>query len=81
MTEIDPLTRRVYDYVAQFLKDKQYSPTLREIGKGCRITHSTVFSLLNRLEGMEWLVREYGVSRSIRLGRKAPDYVPPDDTA
>ena len=83
MTEMDPLTRDVYDYIVWYLKEHNYSPALREIGKGCSVAHTTVITHLARLEGKDWIVREYGVPRSIRLGEHAPDYVPPatEDTA
>jgi hypothetical protein len=43
------------------------------------MSHTTVYSHLGILEGKDWIVREYNVPRSIRLGVHAPDYIAPDD--
>jgi SOS-response transcriptional repressor LexA len=74
MTEMEPLTLAVYEYITRFLRDEGFSPSLREIGQGCNMAHTTLYSHLGILEGKDWIVREYKVPRSIRLGRHAPDY-------
>lgn len=79
MTEIDTLTQGVYDFIVGFIRDSGYSPTLREIGTGCHMAHTTVYNHLGKLEGKDWVVREYNVPRSIRLGEHAPDYIAPID--
>jgi repressor LexA len=79
MSEIEALTRAIYDFIVGYLRKKGYSPTLREIGRGCHMAHTTVYSHLGILEGKDWIVREYNVPRSIRLGKLAPDYIPPQD--
>lgn len=79
MPEIDPLTQAVYDYIAQYIRNERRSPTLREVGTGCHVSHTTIITHLARLEGMGWIEREYGTPRSIRLGELAPDYDPPAD--
>jgi SOS-response transcriptional repressor LexA len=79
MTEIDTLTRDIYDFIVAYIRKRGFSPTLREIGAGCYMSHTTVYSHLGILEGKDWIVREYNVPRSIRLGVHAPDYIAPDD--
>lgn len=79
MVELDPLTRTVYEYIRDYLRQERRPPTLREIGAGCYVGHTTVLTHLARLEGMGWIEREIGRARSIRLGPYAPDYEPEAD--
>lgn len=71
---MNPLTKTVYLYIRDQLRNDQLSPTLREIGDGCFISHTTVLTHLALLEGMGWIAREIGKARSIRLADQAPDY-------
>lgn len=74
MSKLDERTQEIYQYIVRFRKQTGNSPTLREIGTGCHIAHTTVLTHLARLEGMDWIVREMGKARSIMLGRSSPDY-------
>lgn len=71
-----PLTLQVYEVIRDYWQTKGMSPTLREIANSCYASHTTILRHLDRLEGMGWIVREPGKSRSIRLGEHAPDYRP-----
>ena len=77
MTEIDALTQTIYDFIVAYIREKGFAPSLRDIGKGCHLAHTTIYGQLGILEGKGWIAREYGVPRSIRLGEQAPDYTPP----
>lgn len=68
------LTQRVYDYIRDYVAEHHYGPTLREIGAGCYVAHTTVITHLAKLEAKGWITREFGKSRSIALGEYAPDY-------
>ena len=50
---MEALTERqkeVYDFIVKFRNEKGYSPSLREIGKGCYISSvSTVSGYIDRL--------------------------------
>ena len=75
MTEIDPLTQTVYEFIVAYIREKGFAPSLRDIGKGCHLAHTTIYVHLGVLEGKGWIAREYKVPRSIRLGEQAPDYI------
>lgn len=75
MTEIEGFTLTVYEFIRDYLRKNHYSPTLREIGRGCYASHTTILPHLARLEARGWIVREMGKARSISLGDRAPDYV------
>ena len=77
MSEIDSLTLAIYDFIVAYIREKGFAPSLRDIGRGCHLAHTSVYGHLGILEGKGWIAREYKVPRSIRLGEKAPDYVPP----
>ncbi len=81
MTDIDPTTRTIYEFIRDYLKTERRSPAQREIGDGCYIAHTSVLTHLARLEGMGWIEREPNIARSIRLGPLAPDYVSEEDNA
>lgn len=71
---IEPMTWQVYYYIRDFHRREGFSPSLREIGEGCYIAHTTALNHIARLEGMGWVVREVQKPRSIRLAEHAPDY-------
>ena len=77
MTDIDPTTRDVYEFIRDYLEEEKRSPSVREIGDGCYVGHTTILTHLARLEGMGWIEREMNMARSIRLGERAPDYDDP----
>ena len=70
---MQPITREVYAFVRDYIQENRRSPTLREIGSGCYISHTAVMRHLDKLEGMGWLEREPNIPRSMRLGELAPD--------
>jgi SOS-response transcriptional repressor LexA len=74
MTEIeDLLTLQVFEYIKDYLQEQeQLSPTYREIAEGSLMAMSTMAQHLVRLESKEWIIREYKLPRSIRLGKNAP---------
>ncbi len=75
MSQLNDETRQqVYEYIRDSIRERHLNPTVREIAKGCYLAPSTVLPYLNFLEGKGWIVREYAIPRSIRLGEQAPDY-------
>ena len=64
---------RIYNFIKDFANAKGYTPTVREIVKGCNIsTTSVVQHHLNRLEKDGRIQRDPLVFRSIRLTEKIP---------
>ena len=58
----------IYSYIKEFKKDKQYSPTVREIQKALNIKSvSTVHTDLSKLEDAGLISRSNNISRSIEL--------------
>ena len=58
----------VYSFICTYLVDHNgYSPSLREIAKGCFISVSNVLRYVDKLEGQGRIAREPGMARSIRL--------------
>ena len=75
MTDITPEAYQIYEYVRDYIRKRRLSPSLKEIADGCYMAQSTVIHRIALLEAKGWVVREFGVPRSIRLGEQAPDFV------
>ena len=59
---------RILDFIRDFLEDRGYAPTVRDIAKGCNISSSSVVQYhLNVLEKEGRIRRDPEVFRSIRL--------------
>src|SRR5687767_6048358 len=55
-------------FIAQFLDENGYPPTIREIGKACGISSTSVVNYnLTKLEREGFVVRDQQVSRGLRL--------------
>jgi repressor LexA len=60
--------RQVYDFSAEFVQQKQYSPSFEEIGEGLGLSSlATVHKHVSNLEKKGLLSRDYNRSRSIDL--------------
>jgi len=60
--------RQVYDFIAQFVQEKGYSPSFEEIGDGMDLNSlATVHKHVSNLETKGLLKRDYNRSRSIDL--------------
>lgn len=57
----------VFTFLAAFIAEHGYSPSLREISAHCYIGRSTVIHYLDRLEAQGRISREEGKARSIVL--------------
>ncbi len=74
---LHPLTQKIYEYIRDYIQEHEnLSPTLREIAEGCHMHHTSLLRHLDKLEAKEWIIREIGRARTIRLGRNAPDAPP-----
>jgi len=60
--------RKIMEYLAVFINDAGYSPSIREIGDAINVkSTSLVDYYLNQLEEKEYISREGRISRSIRI--------------
>lgn len=60
--------REVYDFISRFQREKNYSPSYEEIGKGLNLNSlATVHKHITNLEKKGLLTRDYNRSRSIDL--------------
>jgi repressor LexA len=57
----------VYEFVRAYIQEQGFAPSLREIGEGCFIAHSTVVYSLTKLELEGRLMRKPGKARGIVL--------------
>ncbi|MBA7634959.1 LexA repressor [subsurface metagenome] len=68
MKELSTKQSRILDFLRQFLDDKGYPPTIRDIVKGCKISSTSVVEYnLRILEREGHLRRDREVSRGIEL--------------
>jgi repressor LexA len=63
--------RQVMDFIAGFLKERNYSPSFEEIGQGMSLSSlATVHKHVSTLERKGFLIRRYNQSRSLEPGPK-----------
>jgi len=71
MGELTLRRRQILEFIRGFVEDKGYSPTVRDIGKGCGISSPAgVQRHLNILKEEGYIRREPEVFRSIRIVEK-----------
>ena len=69
--------KEILDFIADFIENKGYAPSVRDVVKGCGISSSSVAQYhLNVLERAGFIRRDREVSRSIALVRSPADLVP-----
>jgi repressor LexA len=79
---LSPKQQDIINFIRDFLQDKGYPPSIRDIAKGCRISSTSVVAYnLNKLEQTGYIRRHGDVSRGIEfLNREKNDrkliYVP-----
>ena len=80
MSEVKLSTRQeaILEFIASFIDENGYPPTIRQIGEACDISSTSVVNYnLNKLEREGLLVRDRQVSRGLRLPTKPenPEFV------
>jgi repressor LexA len=64
----------ILEFIGDFVDENGYPPTIREIGKACDISSTSVVNYnLNKLEQAELLTRDREVSRGLRLANSLID--------
>jgi repressor LexA len=65
---LSPKQERIINFVTEFLQDKGYPPTIRDIAAGCEISSTSVVAYnLNKLEQAGYIRRHSDVSRGIKF--------------
>ena len=59
--------QRALKFIGEFIKAKNYSPTLAEIGRKLGITRQSAASLVDQIEKKKFIKRRSGKPRTIRL--------------
>ena len=72
--KLSPRQDAILEFIEEFFDDNGYPPTIREIGKACDISSTSVVNYnLNKLERESYLVRDREVSRGLRLANQQLD--------
>jgi repressor LexA len=67
---LSPKQERIINFVTEFLDDKGYPPTIRDIAAGCGISSTSVVAYnLNKLEQAGYIRRHSEISRGIKFLR------------
>ncbi len=65
---LSPKQQRIINFVTEFLNDKGYPPTIRDIAAGCGISSTSVVAYnLNKLEQAGYIRRHSDISRGIKF--------------
>jgi repressor LexA len=65
---LSPKQERIIKFVTEFLNDKGYPPTIRDIAAGCGISSTSVVAYnLNKLEQAGYIRRHSDISRGIKF--------------
>jgi len=65
---LPPKQERIINFVTEFLSDKGYPPTIRDIAAGCGISSTSVVAYnLNKLEQAGYIRRHSDISRGIKF--------------
>ncbi|NWG17529.1 MAG: MarR family transcriptional regulator [Chloroflexi bacterium] len=63
----EPILEMMYAFICNYIREKGFAPSIRDIARGCYMTPGNVHRYLDRLEGKRLITRQPGVARSIRL--------------
>lgn len=63
----EPILETMYTFIRDYIRQRGYAPSIRDIARACYMTPGNVHRYLDRLEGKRLITRQPGVARSIRL--------------
>jgi SOS-response transcriptional repressor LexA len=72
-SSLKPDSQRVYQFVYQYIDERGFSPSQREIAEGCFMARASVQRHLDVLEAKGFIEREMGMARSLSLTDRTPD--------
>ncbi|MAS34875.1 MAG: hypothetical protein CL610_12765 [Anaerolineaceae bacterium] len=64
---MDQVTSQVYEFIRAYFREHGFSPSFRDISRGCHMSTSNVVRYLDRLEARGLISRELNKPRSIAL--------------
>ncbi len=64
---LDAVSKSVYEFICTYILEHGYSPSQRDIARGCYINAASVIRYLDKLEAKGYIRRELGKARSITL--------------
>lgn len=68
---------QIINFIRQYLRDNGYPPSVRDIGRGCNISSTSVVVYnLNKLEKAGYIRRQSDISRGIELLDRRLVYIP-----
>lgn len=75
MRTLSPKQKRVLDFITNFIQEKGYAPSVRDVAEGCSISSSSVAQYhLDVLERKGHIHRDRQISRSIGLVNEPIDF-------
>lgn len=75
MKTLSPRQKQILDFITNFIEEKGYAPSVRDVAEGCGISSSSVAQYhLNVLERQGHIRRDREVSRSIGLVKKTTHF-------
>ena len=71
MATLSPQRKQILHFITNFILEKGYAPSVRDVAEGCGMSSSSVVQYhLKVLEQDGYIHRDRGISRSIRLTQK-----------
>lgn len=67
---LKPDTRKVYEFIREYIQHRGLPPTQREIADHCFVARSSIQRHLDILDALGFIIREPGTARGITLGEK-----------
>jgi SOS-response transcriptional repressor LexA len=64
---VTPVQKKVLDFLRDYIELHEYSPSMREIASGCKMTLSNAVRVTAALEKRQRITRLYGIARSISV--------------
>ena len=72
MKTLSTRQKKILDFISEFIEEKSYAPSVRDVAKGCGISSASVTQYhLNVLEREGYIHRDRDISRSIGLAKRA----------
>ena len=61
------VTHQVFEFICAYTEEQGFPPSITDIAQHCYISTSAVGRHLDRLEAWEWIQRQSGKARSIKI--------------